>query len=155
MKVTIRTITKKDLGDVDRLGREFEEYLQSLTKKKRAPYSNGRFLKDGFGRNRKFYGLIARNDGRALGYIFYHYGYDPDEMNGPVLYVIDLFVSESARGLGIGSKLMKSVAKICKKQGGRDVYFGVWVKNKEAIKFYRKLGADFIKDAPFMKWTIC
>jgi GNAT superfamily N-acetyltransferase len=153
MKVMIRPVTKKDLKDIDRLGREFEEYLQSLTDKKRAPYSSGRFLRDVFGKKRKFYGFIAIKDGIALGYIFYHYGYDPDEMNGPVVYVIDLFVSESARGLGIGGQLMKAVARECKNQGCIDIYFGVWVKNKKAIKFYRKIGAEFVTDAPFMKWS--
>lgn len=32
-----------------------------------------------------------------VGYALYHYGFDPDEMQGKVIYLIDLFVSEKAR----------------------------------------------------------
>ena len=57
--------------------------------------------------------------------LIYHTGYDPDEMQGRVLYIIDLFVTDRARGLGVGSRLMKAVAVECRKIGGIDIYFGV------------------------------
>jgi GNAT superfamily N-acetyltransferase len=89
----------------------------------------------------------------TVGYLFYHEGYDPDEMSGRVIYVIDLLVSEEFRGSGIGTLLMKRVAALCRKIEGNDVYFGVWLKNKAAIKFYEKLGAEWVDEVPFMRWN--
>ena len=155
-QVQIRQARKSDIKDLLRLQREFETYLQSLTDKKRNGLSTAeherRFIENGFGKKPAFRTLIARKEGKALGYIAYHFGYDPDEMEGKVVYVIDLFVRDSTRGMGVGTSLMDSVADICKEQGGIAVYFGVWNKNKAAITFYKKLGAEFVIETPFMMW---
>jgi ribosomal protein S18 acetylase RimI-like enzyme len=66
---------------------------------------------------------------------------------------VDLFVSKDARRLGVGKLLMRSAARACRKLGGKDIYFGVWLKNRPAIKFYKRLGADWVKDVPFMRWN--
>jgi GNAT superfamily N-acetyltransferase len=157
-KVSITPITKEKVPDIELLRDEFEEYLQSLSNKPRETHSarerKARLLKDGFGKNRAFYGFVAKRDGKALGYVFYHFGYDPDEMQGRVVYVIDLFVTQDSRGLGIGRRLMRKVASLCKERGGKAVYFGVWRKNKRAIRFYKSLGAHWINDVPFMCWDI-
>jgi ribosomal protein S18 acetylase RimI-like enzyme len=42
---------------------------------------------------------------------------------------------------------------LCRKIEGNDVYFGVWLKNKAAIKFYEKLGAEWVDEVPFMRWN--
>ena len=156
VKIYIKPIRKIDINDLLRLETDFEAYLKQLSKKPRKPFSlkrqAERILKDGFGKNRAFQGFIARKGNEAVGYILYHTGYDPDEMQGRVLYIIDLFVTDRARGLGVGSRLMKAVAAECRKIGGIDIYFGVWLKNKSAIKFYKKLGADWAKEVPFMHW---
>ena len=155
-KIYIRPIKRADINDIVWLEKEFDGYLERLSKHHRKPFSTKnhakRILKDGFGKNRAFQGFIARWGNNAIGYILYHVGYDPDEMHGRVLYIIDLFVTDSARGLGVGSRLMKAVAVECKKIGGIDIYFGVWLKNKSAIKFYKKIGANWVKEVPFMRW---
>ncbi len=155
-KIYIRPIKRTDVNDIVWLEKEFDEYLERLSKHRRKPFSTknhaNRILKDGFGKNRAFQGFIARRGNSAIGYILYHVGYDPDEMHGRVLYIIDLFVTDGVRGLGVGSRLMKAVAVECKKIGGIDIYFGVWLKNKSAIKFYKKIGANWVKEVPFMRW---
>ncbi len=148
---------RTDAKDIFRLQKEFDAYLQSLTKKKRKDHALKRekaFMRYGFGKNRLFYTLIAKKNRVAVGYICYHLGYDPDEMQGPVIHVIDIFVSSSARGHGIGKSLMKAVAEVCKRKGGFALYFAVWNKNKSAIKFYKKLGADWEREVPFMHWFL-
>jgi ribosomal protein S18 acetylase RimI-like enzyme len=155
-KIEIKPVRKKNINALISLEKEFDGYLSRLSRSPRKPFSIRRqikkTLKDGFGKDKAFQGFIARKGKVAVGYILYHIGYDPDEMKGRVIYVIDLFVSEKARGLGVGSSLMKAVATECKKIGGLDVYFGVWLRNKSAIKFYKKLGADWVKEVPFMRW---
>ena len=157
-KARIAPITRMDVPAVEKLRDEFEMYLQRLSNEPREKQSKkerkARLLKDGFGKNRAFYGFVAKDGNRALGYAFYHFGYDPDEMQGRVIHVVDLFVTRKARGLGIGRRLMGKVADVCKENGGKAVYFAVWRKNKTAIRFYRGLGADWIKDVPFMRWDL-
>ncbi len=156
-KISITPVKKRDIQDIVRLQKEFESYLQGLSGKPRKKFSakatTTRLLKDGFGKERAFQGFIAKKENKPLGYILFHPGYDPDEMRGRVVYVIDIFITKNARGLGIGSLLMKKVAEVCRKNEGTEVYFGVWIKNKKAIKFYEKLGAKFARELPFMYWS--
>ena len=157
-EVCISPITKMDVPAVEKLRDEFEVYLQELSNKPREKQlkkeRKARLLRDGFGKNRAFYGFVAKYGDRALGYAFYHFGYDPEEMQGRVIYVVDLFVTKKARGLGIGRQLMSRIADICKENGGKAVYFAAWRRNKTAIRFYKGLGADWIKDVPFMRWDL-
>jgi GNAT superfamily N-acetyltransferase len=157
-RVSIIPITKKDVPGIERLRDEFEGYLQSLSNRPRETHSTqerkARLLRDGFGKNRAFHGFVATRDGEALGYVFYHLGYDPDEMQGRIAYVIDLFVTRNSRGLGIGRRLMRKVARLCRRKGGKAIYFGAWRRNEGAIRFYKSLGAYRINDVPFMRWDI-
>ncbi len=135
--------------------REFDGYLQGLTKDKRTVSTSerkARLLRDGFGKKPAFRCIIAREDTKPIGYLCYHEGYDPDEMRGKVIYVIDLFVTSSARGSGIGRMLMDRVADVCANMDGIAVYVGVWRRNPKAIKFYMGIGAEFVEDVPFMRW---
>ncbi|HML02583.1 MAG TPA: GNAT family N-acetyltransferase [Candidatus Bathyarchaeia archaeon] len=154
--ISINRVKKQDVLDIAMLQKEFEAYLGRLSGKPREPFSvrkrASRLLRDSFGRKAAFQGFIARKEGKAVGYIFYHQGYDPDEMRGRVIYIVDLFVSENTRRSSVGALLMKRVAALCKKIGGIRIYFGVWLKNKPAIKFYKKLGAEWVTDVPFMRW---
>ena len=155
--ISINPVKKNDVLDIILLQKEFDVYLQRFSKNKRKRFSVQKhkrtLLRDGFGSKRAFQGFIARSQNKALGYVLYHFGYDPDEMEGRVIYVIDLFVTGGARRLGIGSILMKKVMALCKNTNCTGIYFGVWLKNKPAIQFYKKLGANWIKDVPFMHWN--
>ena len=155
--ISIRRVTKQDIPDIVMLQREFDVYLGRLSGQPRKSLSvrqrRSRLHRDGFGSNAAFKGFIARKQGRAVGYILYHQGYDPDEMQGRVIYVIDLFVSQDDRRSGIGTLLMKEVARSCKRIGGISIYSGVWLKNRAAIMFYKKIGAKWVKEVPFMYWN--
>ena len=154
-KFQIKKMTKADVHEIFRLRGEFENYLQNLSDVDRETLTSKRekrFLRDGFGRKPAFQGLIAKRGSSTLGFIIFNLGYDPDEMHGRVAYVLDLFVTEKARRLGVGKALMKSVARICKKAGGIDIYFCVWKKNRSAFRFYNRLGAERINDMVWMDW---
>jgi GNAT superfamily N-acetyltransferase len=156
-KIKVSPLRKKDILEIDKLREEFESYLQKLSAKKRKAMSSrerkAKLLKDGFGRNRAFSGFVARKGKKMFGYIFYNFGYDPDEMTGRAVHILDIFVTESSRRLGIGAKLMKKVASLCDQNDIKDIYFAVWDKNKKATKFYKKLGAELIEDMSFMHWN--
>ena len=134
------------------LSQEFENYLQSLSSKDRESFDIEKkrkmLLENALGKKKKFSGYVAKIDNEIVGYVFYHYGFDPDEMQWKVIYVIDLFVSEKVRGQWVGRALIQ---KIQFHEDSLGLYFGVWKKNKWAIDFYKKLGADWIENVPFMK----
>ena len=153
--IKITPVQKSDIKEIFRLQGEFDAYLQSLTSKKRTDYGAERqkaFVKFGFGRKPAFKCLVAKSGKVALGYVCYHMGYDPSEMLGPVVHIVDLFVTEKARGLGVGNSLMKKVSEICRKEHGIAIYFCVWKRNKAAIRFYKRIGAELDWSAPFMSW---
>lgn len=153
--IHISRMTRSDLQSIFQLQREFDSYIQSLSNKKRevsVACRESQFAKYGFGKNPMFYCLVARKARKAVGYLCYHFGYDPDEMQGPVIHVVDIFVTKDACGLGVGKALMKEAASICKKASGIGFYFCVWRRNRRAIKFYKTLGADWVKEVPLMAW---
>ncbi len=153
--ILIKPIKRTDINGVVKLHSEFEKYLKDLDSKYKIQ-SNKKFSqslsKDCFGRKRYFNGFVAHKNNKPIGYILYHFGYDPDEMEGRVVYIIDLFVTQNERKKGTGSLLMNTVAAIGNRYGAIAVYFGVWIKNKEAIAFYTKIGAKLKHELPFMKW---
>ncbi len=152
----IRPIQKTDLNGLVQLQEEFEEYLGSLDSNRKKSFSRvavrRKLLQDGFGKRRAFNGFIATKDGVPVGFVFYHLGYDPDEMQGRVVYIIDLFVTGMERRRGVGQMLMQRVSALCRGIDAIDIYFGVWKKNAKAQKFYKALGAKKVVDVPFMHW---
>jgi GNAT superfamily N-acetyltransferase len=67
----------------------------------------------------------------------------------PGLYLEDLFVQESARGLGYGKALMIYLAKLCVERGYGRFEWAVLDWNTPAIDFYRSIGAK-----PQEQWTV-
>lgn len=57
-----------------------------------------------------------------------------------VLYVDDLCVDESCRGLGVGGKLMEAVKEHAQYVGATSIELNVWGFNHSAISFYEHLG---------------
>jgi GNAT superfamily N-acetyltransferase len=104
------------------------------------PFTRDRVVEDGFGAVPRFALLIADVDGVAAGYAMYHAAYDSD-IAAPAVHLVDLYVSEDARRLGVGRALMGSVAREALRAGARTLDWGVHEANATAIAFYRALGA--------------
>ncbi len=102
MEVSIDSLRRSHLDSILTLQLEFEYYLNSLSSEKRPNFDIEKkrklLLENAFGKKKNFSGYVARIENEIVGYVLYHYGFDPDEMQGKVIYVIDLFVSEKARG---------------------------------------------------------
>ena len=56
------------------------------------------------------------------------------------IYIDDLCVDEKYRGKGIGKDLYEFVVDFARKSGCYNVTLNVWADNKNAVKFYEKLG---------------
>jgi GNAT superfamily N-acetyltransferase len=148
----ILSLRKSHINSVIELNIEFEDYLQSLSSWPRELFDiekkRQQLLEHAFWKKRSYFGYVAKIDNEIVGYALYHYGFDPDELQGKVIYLIDLFISELARGHWVWKAL---VEKLQSHEDSIGLYFWVWRKNLGAIEFYKKMGADWIEDVPFMK----
>jgi GNAT superfamily N-acetyltransferase len=66
----------------------------------------------------------------------------------PGLYLEDLYVKPHLRGKGIGSALLKHLAKVATERGCGRLEWAVLDWNLPSIQFYKKLGA-----VPLDEWT--
>src|SRR2546428_12305346 len=96
MELTIRSSTPEDAEIVADLGREFVEYLCSLGDPEPRSLTAEDYLRDGFGEQAAFSGLIAEFNGQAVGYLLHHQGYDVDR-GGWGFFLIAPFVGGGGR----------------------------------------------------------
>ncbi|MGE5270772.1 MAG: N-acetyltransferase family protein [Thiohalocapsa sp.] len=133
--ITIRAATAADVGLLLRL-------IHELAAFERAPdavvASEADLLRHGFGAEPQFDAILAFLDGEPAGVALYHTRF-LTWLGRPGLYLEDLFVSESARGCGVGRRLMARLAAIAVARGWGRIDFQVLDWNP-ARHFYERLG---------------
>ena len=92
--------------------------------------------------------LVAEADGTACGFALFFQSYSTWR-GRPGIYLEDLFVSEAARGRGIGKALLREVARVAVARGCARLEWAVLDWNQPAIDFYAALGAT-----PMSEWTV-
>ncbi len=143
--MTIRRAAPADLGAINRL------LLQVLT-----VHHNGR--PDLFKAGTKKYTdpellaiiaddtrpiFVAEENGEVLGYAFCIF---QQHLNNNILtdvktlYIDDLCVDETKRGMHIGSALYRHVLAYARENGCYNVTLNVWACNESAMKFYQNMG---------------
>lgn len=147
--LSVRTITAADSEAVIRMWAEFARYLRGLGDTDDQAFGRDAFLRDGFGPDPAFSGIIAERDGAAVGYLLYHFGYDVDR-GARILFIVDLWVDTAARRGGVGRALMREAAARCRAKGGIDLAWAVFKPNKLAMAFYEGLGAEYVDTLSFM-----
>ncbi len=153
MRFQIRSATAEDTVAIGELVEEFAEYLRALGAETAINYDVEKFLRDGFGPNPAFSGLVAEAEDEIIGYLLYYPGYESDDITR-ILHIIDLYVRERWRHQGVGRALMAEVANICRQLGGTQLVWTVWVRNKPAFTFYKSLGAKYIQELKFMQLDV-
>ncbi len=90
--------------------------------------------------------LVAVRENEVLGYSCYHY-YDKDHNFDSEL--VSLYIKENEKGRGIGTKLLKRTIKELKENDKDNMIVWCLSDNKNAIKFYEKMGGKKVieKDA--------
>lgn len=101
-----------------------------------------------FGDNAKAFALVAEWNGEPCGFALYFFNFSTFVGKHGV-YLEDLFVRESHRGLGIGKALLARLARIAKENDCGRLEWSVLDWNAPSIAFYKSLGA-----APMDEWTI-
>jgi GNAT superfamily N-acetyltransferase len=91
--------------------------------------------------------LLAHDERECAGFAVFFATYSTF-LAQPGLYLEDLYVKPHLRGNGIGSALLKHLARIATERGCGRVEWGVLDWNQPSIEFYKKLGA-----VPMDEWT--
>ena len=103
-------------------------------------YNEGTVRRDGFGPDPAYSVLLAEADGEIVGYALFLNGYDTDIAARSVT-LEDIFVTDTARGRGIGRRLFAAVAHAAVERGAHSLWWGVRSSNRAARRFYARLGA--------------
>ena len=99
-------------------------------------------IRHGFGPHPQFEAILAFLDGEPAGAALFHSRFST-WLGRPGLYLEDLYVTEAARGRGVGRRLMARLAAIAVERGWGRIDFHVLEWNP-ARDFYHRLGMGYI-----------
>ncbi len=142
--ISIRPARRADVPQILAFIRELAEY-ERLSHAVVATEAD--LLGSLFGREPCAHALLATRDAEPVGFAVYFYNFSTF-LGRPGLYLEDLYVRPAARGLGIGRRLLVTLARLAVERGCGRMEWAVLDWNEPAIGFYRKLGA-----APNADWT--
>lgn len=100
--------------------------------------------KDGFGDPPAFFCFVAEVNSKIEGIALIYNRYST--WKGQIIHLEDLIVSQTMRGLGIGTALLDEVVKYAYKKGAKRINWEVIDWNEPAIDFYEKKGAKVLRD---------
>jgi len=140
--LSIRPATIQDAPLLKTLVHEFAEYDKLAHE---ASVTEEDLARDGFGANPKFRAVIAEWDGKVAGYAVFFEFYSTFQGRAG-LFLDDIFVRADFRKHGIGKALLAHVAGVAWKESYFCVRCEILDWNKEAIEFYRSLGAVFLDE---------
>ncbi len=135
-EILIRPAVREDAAAILRLIHELAAYENLLDQ---VQVSEADILRDGFGAQPRFECLIAERDGAAVGLALFIHSYSTFA-GRPGLYLEDFIVSEAARGLGVGRRLLARLASLAVERGCQRIDFAVLPSNP-AREFYARHGA--------------
>ena len=133
--VSIRHATAADAATIVRMIRALAEYEKLLDQVR---IEEADVLRDGFGPRPCFECLLAESHGEAVGFALYLSDYSTFAGRAGI-FVEDLFVTEAARGRGVGRMLLARLARVARERGATSLNLVVLDWNP-ARAFYRRLG---------------
>ena len=137
MNITLRFATVDDSATILRFIRELAEF----EKLAHEVVATEQMLRDTlFGQRPAAEVLIATLDDTPVGFALFFTNYSTF-LAQPGLYLEDLYVTPSARGHGIGTSILATLAQLVVARGYGRFEWSVLDWNESAIALYRKLGA--------------
>lgn len=148
-RLVVRNAQIDDVDAIAALVEDFAKYMRELGDTSPLQLNALVLKRDGFGEDPAFDGLVAELDGVLVGYLLYHQGYDTDAACR-LLFVVDLFVAQVARGMGCGMALMDRASAIARAKGVCQLVWTVDRRNLEALKFYTHIGGQHVHELDLM-----
>jgi len=140
-EITLRFATAEDAGILLALVRElaiFEKAPDAVLA------TEADLRRHGFGPEPRFEALLAFVDGRAAGFALFFPNFST-WLGKPGLFLEDIFVSEWARKLGVGRRLMARLAAIAAERGWGRLDFSVLQWNPARV-FYHLLSIRHMQE---------
>jgi len=133
-QVKVARVTAADRADWERLWRAWQDHMDGTVPRPVTDTTWDMMMRADSG----LYALLARAlDGEALG--FANVSATPFAWTGdPILFLQDLFVSETARGHGIGEVLLKGVYDLADELGASQVFWMVDEDDARLQGFYAR-----------------
>lgn len=138
MSITIQSATPEDIPAILAFIRELAEY-EKLADGVSATAESLR--RDLFGPRPYAEVLIGRLNGHPVGYALFFHSYSTF-LAKPGIYLEDVYVQPSARGVGVGKALFCAVAKLAQDRACGRLEFAVLDWNQPSIDFYLAHGAE-------------
>ena len=136
MSITIRKIVKQDC-------KPLLDLIYELAVYERAPeqvtVTLQHFEESGFGANPVWWGFVAEEENRIIGFVLYYIRYST--WKGQRMYLEDFLVTEKARGKGVGKLLFDKLIEEAKEKKFNGIVWQVLDWNEPAINFYKKYNA--------------
>lgn len=141
--LTIREATQSDA----RILLDFIKKLAAYEQKKPEEVSltTEKIRQHCFGIPKYFNAWLLEYEGQAVGCLIYCYLY-VGYVGAPAVYIENLFIEESFRRRSFGTILLKKLAVEALEKGCCRMEWRCLARNKNAIAFYKKLGAEFKSD---------
>ena len=99
--------------------------------------------------NSEFYFVLI--DADIAGYIKLNYSNAQTDLQDPQALEIErIYVIKEYQGRQIGKQLIDFVIKLAVDKQMKYVWLGVWEKNDDAIRFYKRRGFEQFESHPFM-----
>nr|WP_241264122.1 GNAT family N-acetyltransferase [Bowmanella dokdonensis] len=114
--------------------------------------SKAQLQRAGFGPHPRFGALLAEIDGEIAGYASFTWNYSI-WLGSELMTLDDLFVWDRFRGRKIGEALMQELSNICRTRDIQRIKWEVQQDNHQAIKFYRRLGAE-VEPKGVCRWNL-
>lgn len=139
--IKIRKASVKDLNLLNKFHKEYDRYERSLDKRVRICSTK---------QNLEIFNKFLKNN--TVEFIFASIDHEPVglieiEKRKDLGLIHNLVVAKSARGNGIGAKLVKYAELSLKKQGCKRMRSYIRIKNTKAQEFWKKQGYFFRKRA--------
>nr|WP_280842951.1 GNAT family N-acetyltransferase [Pararoseomonas baculiformis] len=134
----MRDATPADLPEVVRLVRELADY-EKLLHEAVGTVEDFRALL--FGEKPLLHAVLAELDGRVVGQALW-FNNVSTFTGKPGIYLEDIFVEPTSRGLGIGTAFFRYLAQRAVREGWTRLDWQVLDWNDPSIAFYRSLGAQ-------------
>lgn len=133
MNVTIRQASRQDFPVILSLIKEFSIFQKTPEK---VTVTLEQMMAD----EDIFNCLVAESDDKEIvGFATFFFTYY--SWSGKGLYLDDLYVKETCRKQAVGKKLLDKIIEIAKEENCKRVRWLVSGWNKDAIDFYKKMGA--------------
>jgi GNAT superfamily N-acetyltransferase len=141
--VTMRAAVEADLPNLLPLMRElaeFERYAEDFA------ITEETLREQGFSRSPPdFHCIVAEENGALVGFLVYYFV--PFTYRAkPNTIIKELYVADGHRGKGVGTGLMKAVARESARVGCGAIKWWVAKWNEQGIRFYERLGAKIDPD---------